>query len=229
MSLFKTNKNTGRAVPPIDAAAPARTETATLALGCFWGPDALYGCTPGVVRTRVGYAGGKQLSPTYYNIGDHAETVQMEYDPTITSYERILDVFWLNHNPKKPAWLRQYMSAIFFHDQKQEMIAREIFNREASRIREPVFTEIIPLTKFYLAESYHQKYQLRQYSDLIKEYQMIYPIDADIVSSTSAAKVNGYVTGYGTTEDFKSDIDGLGLSPEGIRSLTDIFNRFQNR
>lgn len=229
MSLFMTNKNIGRPIPPMDAAAPTKTETATLALGCFWGPDALYGCTPGVVRTRVGYSGGKQPNPTYYNIGDHTESVQIEFDPEIISYERILDIFWHNHNPKKPGWLRQYMSILFFHDKKQQRTARDAFDREASRIKEPIYTELKPFTKFYIAESYHQKYHLRQYSDLIGEYHLIYSVDADFVSSTSAAKVNGYVTGYGTIENFNRDIDSLGLSPEGIRSLTDIFNRFQNR
>ena len=229
MSLFKTDKNTGSSIPPIDAAAPARTETATLALGCFWGPDALYGSTPGVVRTRVGYSGGKQPNPTYYNIDDHTETVQIEFDPEVVSYERILDIFWHNHNPRKPGWLRQYMSILFFHDEKQELIARDIFDREASRIQEPIYTELKPLTKFYVAESYHQKYHLRQYPDLIQEYQMIYPVDSDIVSSTAAARVNGYVTGYGTKENFQRDIVGLGLSQEGIKRLTEIFNSFQKR
>lgn len=229
MSIFKTNKQAGRSIPPIDAAAPTKTETATLALGCFWGPDALYGCTPGVVRTRVGYAGGKQLNPTYYNIGDHTETLQIEYDPTIISFERILDIFWHNHNPKKPAWLRQYMSIIFLHDEKQEKIARETFNSEASRIREPIYTELIHFTQFHIAESYHQKYNLRKYPDLIGEYQSIYPVDTDFVSSTSAAKVNGYVTGYGTKENFKRDIVGLGLSPEGVKGLTEVFNSFRKR
>ena len=91
-------------IPPIDAAAPAKTETATYAMGCFWGPDSLFGSLDGVIRTRVGYAGGTTESPTYHNIGDHTETIQIDYNPAKISYEQLLEIYWDNHNPAVQPW-----------------------------------------------------------------------------------------------------------------------------
>ena len=117
-------------VPPIDVSAPAQVETATFAMGCFWSPDALFGSTPGVVRTRVGYAGGTEENPTYREIGGHTETVQIEYDPTQISYGELLNIFWKNHNAEYPQFLQQYKSIIFYHDMKQRLIANETVEAE---------------------------------------------------------------------------------------------------
>jgi len=212
-------------IPPIDLKAPNETETATFALGCFWDPDAQFGCTHGVIRTQVGYAGGLQPDPTYYNIGDHIETVQIEFDPKAISYEELLDIFWHNHNPHKPGWLRQYMSAVFYHNNSQENLARETLEREFRKTNREIFTEIIPYTKFYMAEGYHQKYYLRQHRDLVKEYIKIYPDENDFIHSTSAARVNGYVAGYGNLRILEEGIESLGLSEDGSGLLTEIVLR----
>ncbi len=213
-------------IPPIDLKAPGDTETATLALGCFWGPDAQFGVIPGVIRTRVGYAGGKQPDPTYYNLGDHIETLQIEFDPKVTSYQQLLDIFWRSHNPHKPGWLRQYMSAIFYHNNSQERLARESSDREFKQTNREIFTEIMPYEKFYLAEGYHQKYHLRQHRDLVRDYIMIYPDENDFINSTSAARVNGYAGGYGSLKVLEEEIQSLGLSAQGNEALRDIVLRF---
>jgi len=75
------------------------SETATFALGCFWGPDASFGALEGVVRTRVGYAGGTTEGPTYKMIGDHTETIEIDYDPAVISYRELLEIFFDSHNP----------------------------------------------------------------------------------------------------------------------------------
>ncbi len=209
-------------IPPIDLSAPGDTETATLALGCFWGPDAQFGVTPGVIRTRVGYAGGKQPDPTYYNLGDHIETLQIEFDPKVTSYRQLLDIFWRSHNPHKPGWLRQYMSAIFYHNDAQESLARETSDTEFKRTNREIFTEIVPYEKFYTAEGYHQKYYLRQHRDLVRDYIMIYPDENDFINSTSAARVNGYVGGYGNLKVLEEEVESLGLSAKGNEALREI-------
>ncbi len=213
-------------IPPIDLIAPSETETATLALGCFWGPDAQFGVTPGVIRTRVGYAGGQQRDPTYYDLGDHIETVEIEFDPKVTSYKELLDIFWRSHNPHKPGWLRQYMSAIFYHNDAQENLARETQDRESKRTNREIFTEIVPYKKLYMAEGYHQKYHLRQHRDLVKDYIMIYPDENDFINSTSAARVNGYVGGYGNFGILEEEIESLGLSDRGNEVLKEIALRF---
>ena len=84
-----------------------------------------HGRTPfeGIIRTRVGYAGGETRNPTYSHIGDHTETVQVDYDPRRITYEDLLVIFWESHSPRERAWGRQYMNAVFFHDEKQRLAA----------------------------------------------------------------------------------------------------------
>ena len=106
----------------------------------------------GVVRTRVGYAGGQTKDPTYRSIGDHSETIQIDYDPTRLSYRKLLSIFWQSHDPTSPAWSRQYMSAIFYHNDEQRMLALETRALEEKRRNKRIQTEIVPFGKFYLAE-----------------------------------------------------------------------------
>lgn len=173
----------------------------------------------GVVRTSVGYAGGSRKNPTYYNLGDHSETVQIEYDPEITSYDDLLDVFWSSHNPTFPSYSGQYKSVIFYHDEEQRELAEETLKREEERLGTKIYTEIVPYTKFYLAENYHQKYYLRSKSLITEQYQAIYPDEADFIASTAVARVNGYLGGYGSREQLEEDAHALGLSGDSLELM----------
>ncbi|MBN1177943.1 MAG: peptide-methionine (S)-S-oxide reductase [Anaerolineae bacterium] len=175
-----------------------------------------------MIRTRVGYAGGTTQNPTYHNLGDHTETVQVDYDPALISYQELLDVFWAGHDPTRAAWSRQYASIIFYHDEEQRRLAQASAERYATECDCRVVTEIVPVTTFYLAEDYHQKYRLRQSSVLMDEFAARYPDPADFVDSTAAARVNGYLGGYGTLAALQAEIDGLGLSPQAQEVLLDI-------
>ena len=197
----------GGSIPPIDTSAPAQTETATFALGCFWAPDSIFGSLDGVVRTRVGYAGGTTENPTYHNLGDHTETIQIDYDPTRISYEELLEVYWDSHNPAAQPWSRQYMSIIFYHDGDQQEVAMERKQREETSLGREVYTEIIPFSEFYPAEDYHQKYFLQQESELMEELAAIYPSFADFVDSTAVARINGYVGGHITFEELQKQLN----------------------
>lgn len=141
------------------------------------------------------------------------------------SYEKLLDVFWDNHYPGAPTWSRQYMSIIFFHNDEQKRLAIESRDHEAARIKGKIFTEIVPATEFYLAEAYHQKYRLRSERELMKELRAIYPREEDFVNSTAAARINGYLNGYGTLSDLQEELPGFGLSPAASRRLTEIVKR----
>jgi peptide-methionine (S)-S-oxide reductase len=174
------------------------------------------------VRTRVGYAGGTTKDPTYHNLGDHSETIQIDYDPTQVSYEELLDVFWSSHLPVQQPWSRQYMSIVFYHDEEQKRLAIETRDREAAKLGAEIFTEIVPASEFYLAEPYHQKYRLRQVRDLMGDLRRIYPDDGDFVASTAAARVNGYLGGHGTLETLQAELDSFGLSPAASQKLLDI-------
>ncbi|HUG82125.1 MAG TPA: peptide-methionine (S)-S-oxide reductase MsrA [Bryobacterales bacterium] len=146
-----------------------RTEKATFGAGCFWGIEAAFRELDGVIGTAVGYAGGSLENPTYQDVcGDrsgHAEVVEVEFDPSRVSYDKLLDLFWSSHDPttvnrQGPDIGSQYRSAIFFHNPEQEAAAlqsMEALERSGS-YRNPVVTEITPAPKFYRAEEYHQRY-----------------------------------------------------------------------
>ena len=145
------------------------TKTATFGAGCFWGVEATFRQIEGVVDTAVGYAGGHLPDPTYKDVctdrTGHAEVVQVEYDPERVGYDKLLDVFWENHDPttlnrQGPDVGTQYRSAIFYQDDEQKAAAEESKRKldASGRFRRPIVTEIVPAAPFYRAEEYHQRY-----------------------------------------------------------------------
>ncbi len=223
MTLTSTNA-TATKIPPLDAAAPSSTETATFALGCFWSPDARFGVVPGIVRTRVGYAGGSKQNPSYHDLGGHTETVQVDYNPTQTSYEKLLELFWSSHTPTRQG-SSQYKSALFVHNETQKKLAEETKALEADKASGVIYTEINPDATFYSAEDYHQKYKLRHAPKVMEEFSAIYPDADQLVASTAAARVNGYVAGYGSFAHLQAELDDLGLSPEASEWLRDFVKK----
>jgi len=153
----------------------------------------------------------------------------MDYDPAVISYEKLLDVFWDSHDTSMPSWSRQYMSIIFYHNDEQKRLAEESMKREAGRHRGKILTELVPVKEFYLAEDYHQKHRLRSDSELFRELHIMYPANRDLVNSTAAARINGYLDGYGTLADLEKELPGFGLSPAVGKELTDIVKRREGR
>jgi peptide-methionine (S)-S-oxide reductase len=142
---------------------------ATFAAGCFWGVEATFRQLPGVISTRVGYTGGNSANPTYKEVctdrTGHAEAVEIEYDPAKLSYDKLLEVFWENHDPTQlnrqgPDWGTQYRSAIFFHTPEQEVAAKASKEQleKYRRFSKPIVTQIVPAVSFFEAEDYHQQY-----------------------------------------------------------------------
>lgn len=142
---------------------------ATFGAGCFWHVEDLFRKTKGVTSTQVGYIGGKLANPTYEEVctdmTGHAEAVQVEYDPSVISYDVLLDLFWNNHDPTSlnrqgPDIGNQYRSAIFVHDEEQKQIAQKSKEKleRSGKFQKPIVTEITPAPEFYKAEEYHQKY-----------------------------------------------------------------------
>jgi len=186
-------------------------EYATFGMSWFWFPEAQFGCVPGVIRTRVGYAGGVSTNPTYSRMGDHTEAVDIEFDPKVTSYEKLLDFFWKNHDPTTSKCSRQYMSAIFYHGEGQKKIAQGSLEREEKRRKKTIKTEIVSGDHFYEAEGYHQKYLLQRYPKVLEDLD-IEP-GAQLIKSYVAARLNGYLGGYGKMKGFDAEADALGLTP----------------
>jgi methionine-S-sulfoxide reductase len=199
-------------LPAIDKITYPTTQTATLAMGCFWGPEALFGATEGVIRTRVGYAGGTTPAPTYRRLADHIETVQLDFDPEQITYAQLLAQFFSHHTPTKEPRKRQYTSAIFYHSPEQEQVARQAMKVAEARLQQALQTELIPFQSFYLAEDRHQKWKARRVPAVLAELQKIYPNPEEFNHSTAVARVNGYVGGYGEKDRFMEEMGSLGLS-----------------
>ena len=121
------------------------------------------------------------------------------------------------------------MSAIFYHDEVQRRLAERTRERESERIHRPIATEILPAGEFYPAEGYHQKFALQGDSALARELRAVYPGDIDFAASTAAARLNGYVAGYGSLRQLEAEMESLGLSEAGSRRLRETVRRFESR
>ena len=177
------------------------------------------GCQRGVARTRVGYTGGTTAEPTYRRMGDHTETVQADFDPAVVDFRELLELFWRSHQASRPAWSRQYMSAIFTMDEQQARLAREVKAEQEEATGRQLRTEILPASRFYPAEDYHQKYILQGDRLLNQEFRRMYPDFAEFVDSPAAAKVNGYLYGCGSLDQIRTELSSLGLSAQGADHL----------
>jgi len=144
-----------------------QTEIATLGGGCFWCTEAEFQMLPGVKSVTSGYAGGTKENPTYKEVcaGDtgHAEVIQIVYDPKVVSYEKLLATFWEAHDPttlnsQGPDSGTQYRSIILYGSEAQKAAAEKSKAEAQKHFRQPIVTEIVPLTKFYKGEDYHQDY-----------------------------------------------------------------------
>lgn len=153
---------------PSDAMG-ARMEKATFGAGCFWHVEEAFRQVKGVVSTRVGYMGGKTDNPAYRDVCSHttghAEVVEVTFDPSKVTYEKLLDTFWDEHDPTSvnrqgPDVGDQYRSAIFYHseDQRKKAMASIAALEKSGKYKRPTATELVPVTTFWMAEEYHQQY-----------------------------------------------------------------------
>ena len=147
----------------------SKMEIATLANGCFWCTEAIFARLKGVKAVLPGYSGGMIENPSYDQVCSgrtgHAEAAQIEFDPSVISFEKLLEVFWHTHDPTTLNRQgndigTQYRSAIFYHDEKQKEIAERSKSEIESQgiYKDPIMTEITPFKKFYVAEDYHKNY-----------------------------------------------------------------------
>jgi peptide-methionine (S)-S-oxide reductase len=159
---------TALAVGAIAAETPGLAK-ATFAGGCFWCMEPPFEALDGVVSVTAGYTGGSKVNPTYEEVSaggtGHAESVEIVYDPSKVSYQKLLDVFWHNVDPTTADRQfcdkgRQYRTAIFYHDETQKRLAEESKQalERAQTLPGPIVTEIVPAGPFYPAEEYHQDY-----------------------------------------------------------------------
>jgi peptide-methionine (S)-S-oxide reductase len=161
-------------------AAPAASPSAvaTFAGGCFWSMERPFQHVPGVISTTVGYTGGHTTNPSYENVGTrttgHTESVEVVYDPTKLTYEKLLDVYWHNIDPlTREAQFcdhgNEYRTVIFYHNAAQRAAAEasKTALEKSGRFKQPIVTQIVPASTFWKAEAYHQHFADRnpQYYD----------------------------------------------------------------
>ena len=162
--LMKPNANT----------QPRAQTTATLGGGCFWCVEAVFEQIKGVQSVVSGYAGGTTENPTYDEVCQgttgHAEICQIHYDPDVISYETLLEVFWLCHDPTTLNQQgndigTQYRSIILYEDESQKKVAATAITKATAKFSDKIVTEVVPLKKFYIAEEYHQDYFAKHPND----------------------------------------------------------------
>jgi len=162
-------------------------------------------------------------NPTYSSIGDHSETMQLEFDPKVTTYENLLRMFWSGHDPTRKSWSRQYLCAIFYHNEEQHSLALKTAKQMEARLGHKIETMIEPATEFYSAEFYHQKYLLQKEELLMKAFKKM--SDKEFIRSSAASRMNGYVGGYGTPEDLEKEISAFGLNKDQESALREVVLR----
>ena len=142
-------------------------EQATFGAGCFWGVESFFREVPGVTDAVSGYAGGHTANPSYRDVCSsrtgHAEVVQVTFDPAKVSYDKLLDVFFKNHDPTQlnrqgPDVGAQYRSAIFYYSPEQLVEARASREAAQAKFPKPIVTQIVPASEFWRAEEYNQQY-----------------------------------------------------------------------
>jgi len=145
--------------------------------------------------------------------------VRIDFDPQVTSYRQLLEIFWASHEPGLDAWNRQYRNAVFTLTPEQQALAEQSRDDLRKRLNRRVLTAIEPAPTFFLAEDYHQKYLLRRAEALFADLRSRYVSEADLLFSTPATRINGYLGCNGDLSNLESEVDSFGLSEGGRRKL----------
>lgn len=199
-----------------------QTDTLVFGMGCFWSPEANFGQLPGVIRTRVGFAGGTKTNPTYRQMGDHTETVEVTFDPEAISLEQLLRKFWSDHNPNRPVYKeRQYISLLLYRNAEQKIMMETVKRQLEGEV---IHTEISPLHDFTEAEPHHQKYYLKRFKRTTEQLMHHFSDETAFHSSILTARLNGFVREYGTLASIKQEIAQWNISAEEITRLQQLLD-----
>lgn len=178
------------------------------------------------MRTRVGYAGGSSINPSYTNLGLHTEVIEIDYDPEIISYSQLIDEFFNAHNETLRPYDQRVKSLIFYRDDEELEIAKVKLNdaRMAIDDEENVYTELKEFSVFYIAEEKNQNRSLKTEISLYEEIRAKYGSDEKVLLSVLASKLNGVVYGYGSVEEAENLLSKSALSEEAINRIRQILS-----
>lgn len=174
----------------------------------------------------MGYTGGTTENPTYRNMGDHTESIQIDYDPETISYEQLLDIFWKNHNPSQQHFFRdrQYMSLVVYYNHSQKVKALKSKENLEVNENKTIYTEFQPYSTFYIAENYHQKYLLKRYKNVIASLEKLYSTHDELINGTMTARLNGFVRGKGSLADLKEEVKTWNISDERKATALEVLH-----
>jgi peptide-methionine (S)-S-oxide reductase len=147
--------------------------------------------------------------------------VRVEFDPSVISYAQLLQVFWDSHDPSSAPYLRQYRNAIFYLDERQRQFAEQSRDVLREKTGRPVGTAIEAVGKFTPAEDYHQKYYLRRAERLMRMLRERYSDREQLLASTAATRINGYLGCFGEPQSLATEVGSLGLPGPEQRELLD--------
>jgi len=187
-------------------------ETITFGMGCFWGPEARFGYLPGVAKTRVGYAGGKEGQPTSKNTLDYTEVLQIQYNPELLSLDEILTQFFDQHNTTREPYSIKYRSVLFYQNEEQ----KEKMYQKVEEMKQKygvIYTTVEPFEQFYEEGTRHQKYYLQRWKPVYKTWCQLHLGENSLVESTLAARLNGLSRGCGTLEEIQRQFQNPLLEP----------------
>jgi len=159
-------------------------------------------------------------NPTYHHMGDHSESLEVEWDPQKTKYETLLDIFWSSHNPSYKI-CRQYMSGVWYHNKEQQELINKSLEKWTLKYR-TITTEIGPAGLFTPAEDYHQKYKLGADVTLMRALNLE---EKDLAYSLPATRINGYLGGNGTVESLETELPSFNLDDDAAAHLREIVAR----
>jgi len=151
-------------------------------------------------------------------MGDHTEAIQLDFDPSVISFEKLCHAVWAAHNPCARKFSRQYDSILFYANDEQKKTVAATYER-VEQERGKVTTRVEKLDKFYHAEDYHQKYYLRGNKELFSELRKFYATEEDFMHSPAAARLNSYLSGSAKREQIEKDLGKLGLSDEARKKV----------
>lgn len=191
-------------------------------MGSFLGAEPWFGITRGIWKTTVGYAGGKYLSPSYDDAGDHTEAVRVEYDPATISYGQLLELFLLWHRPSENPFSSRHASRIFVRNEAEKRLSQAAADRYEFCMGAPVHTEIAVYKSFHRAESWCQKYFLRTAHWLMSELEHFYPDEESFIRSTLTMRLNGLLGRQTSACCLPEDIGLYDLSEHAVHILKRI-------
>jgi peptide-methionine (S)-S-oxide reductase len=174
----------------------------------------------------VGYAGGTKDQPTYRQMGDHTETLEIDFDPTVIKFEEILDLFWQHHNALRTSndRGRQYTSLLLYRNDEQKTKALEMKSKWEGIRQGSIHTEISPYTTFYLAEEKHQKYYLKRYPKAFETLIQLFSTHQEFVDSTLVARLNGFVREFGSLKVIRSELESWQLVETELKMIINLIH-----